>query len=70
MDAFMVVPMLAVTKTMAVNPITVECPPVILAKRRIISAKGLVKTPTSSITGINGTGTFSHLGTSGQKISL
>ena len=46
------------------------CPPIILAKRRTINAKGLVKIPNISITGIIGIGTFSHVGTSGQKISF
>ena len=33
------------------------------AKRRIIRAKGFVKTPNSSMTGINGIGAFSNTGT-------
>ena len=46
------------------------CPAIILAKRRIIKAKGLVNTPKSSITGISGTGNFKNRGTSGQNISF
>ena len=45
-------------------------PPMILANRRTIKAKGFVKMPKNSITGIIGTGTFNHVGTSGQKISF
>ena len=41
-----------------------------LAKSRITSANGFVKIPTISMIGINGTGTFNHVGTSGQKISF
>ena len=47
------------------------CPAIMLAKRRIMSANGLVNTPKSSITGITGTGyAFRKRGTSGQKISF
>ena len=46
------------------------CPAMMLAKSRIIRAKGLVKIPTNSITGMMGIGAFSHVGTSGQKISF
>ena len=45
-------------------------PAIILAKSQIISAKGLVKIPTNSMTGIRGTGHFSRKGTSGQKMSF
>ena len=41
-----------------------------LAKSRIIRASGFVKIPKSSMNGISGTGTFNHVGTSGQKISF
>ena len=40
-----------------------------LAKRRIIRAKGLVNTPNNSITGISGMA-FRKMGTLGQKISF
>ena len=46
------------------------CPPIMLAKRRTIRAKGLVKMPNNSITGIIGTGTLSQVGTGGQSISF
>ena len=36
----------------------------------IIKAKGFVKIPTNSMTGIMGMGAFSHVGTSGQKMSF
>ena len=49
---------------------TIRCPPNILAKRRIIRATGFVSAPKISITGINGTGHFIHIGTSGQKRSF
>ena len=42
----------------------------ILANKRIIKAKGFVKIPNNSTTGINGTGHFNHVGTSGQRISF
>ena len=44
--------------------------PNILAKRRIIRATGFVSAPKISITGINGTGHFIHIGTSGQNKSF
>ena len=46
------------------------CPAIILAKRRIINANGLVKILNSSITGMRGTGNFKAIGTSGQNISF
>ena len=46
-------------------------PAIMLAKRRIIRAKGFVKTPKSSMSGITGAGyAFRKRGTSGQKISF
>ena len=41
-----------------------------LAKRRIINAKGFVKILNTSITGIRGTGNFKATGTSGQNTSF
>lgn len=41
-----------------------------VGKRRIISAKGFVKIPTNSMTGMMGIGAFNQVGTSGQKISF
>ena len=41
-----------------------------IGERRIIKANGFVKIPKNSMKGIIGTGTFSHQGTSGQKISF
>lgn len=70
MDALMVVPSFTVINISVVSPSTIACPAMILAKRRIISAKGLVNSPTISIIGISGIGTFSHTGTSGQNTSL
>ena len=63
-------PISAVTKTMHVRIRITEWPAMMLAKRRIISAKGLVRMPTNSISGMMGTGTLSHVGTSGQKMSF
>ena len=54
----------------SVNTITIMCPPIIFAKRRIVNAAGFVKIPKSSIIGIIGSGHLSHIGTSGQKISF
>ena len=48
------------------NPNAIMCPAAILAKSRTISTNGLVNTPTSSTTGIKGTGIFSHQGTPGE----
>ena len=70
MEAFVAVPKLTVTKIRLTNPSTMECPARILAKRRIIKAKGFVNIPMISMTGIKGIGTLSHQGTSGQNISL
>src|ERR1035437_2511731 len=67
---FIAGPKLTVTNTRHVRPNTIECPASILAKRRIIKAKGFVNTPTSSIAGIKGIGTFNQTGTSGQNISF
>ena len=55
---------------MQVNDSAIECPAIILAKSRIINANGLVKMLKNSINGINGTGTFNHIGTSGQNMSF
>ena len=45
-------------------------PPIMLANKRTIRANGFVNMPNSSMTGIMGIGTFSHVGTSGQNISF
>ena len=58
-----------VMKITKVNERIIACPAIILAKRRIIRAKGLVNIPKISITGITG-GILSHKGTFGQRISF
>ena len=60
----------ATRKMMHVMATAMACPAIMLAKSRIISAKGFVKMPTNSMRGMMGTGHFSHMGTSGQKISF
>ena len=55
-DAFTAAPMLTVTKITHVRLRITACPAIMLANRRIISANGFVKIPTSSIAGIIGTG--------------
>lgn len=62
--------MLAEIKIRQVSTSIAMRPASILAKRRIIKANGFVKIPKNSMKGIIGTGTFSHQGTSGQKISF
>ena len=59
-----------VTKIIDTKASNAVCPASMFANKRIVKAKGFTTTPTSSITGISGTGTLSHAGTSGQKISL
>ena len=54
----------------AISTRIIMCPANIFAKRRIISAIGLVNVPITSISGISGIGAFKKTGTSGQKISL
>ena len=63
-------PIDTVIKIRQVSTSIAMCPASILAKRRIIKANGFVKIPKNSMNGIIGTGTFSHQGTSGQKISF
>ena len=60
----------ATRKIIHVIATAIACPAIILAKSRIIRAKGFVKIPTNSITGMMGMGALSHEGTSGQKISF
>ena len=60
----------ATKKMIQVSDSAMACPAIILAKRRIIKAKGLVNIPKNSITGMIGIGAFSHVGTCGQKISF
>ena len=62
--------MLAKMKIRAIKTKIIMCPAKIFAKRRIISAIGLVNVPIISISGISGSGAFRKTGTSGQKISL
>ena len=69
-EAFTAAPIFTVTNTTHVRLRITACPASMLANRRIISANGFVKIPTSSIAGIIGTGHLSHTGTSGQKISF
>jgi len=58
-----------VMKITNVNDKIMACPAIMLANKRIISAKGLVNTPKSSINGITG-GIFNQSGTLGQRISF
>ena len=69
-EPFTTGPMLTVTNTRQVRLRITACPAIMLANRRIISAKGLVRIPTNSMAGIIGTGHLSQVGTSGQKISF
>ena len=59
-----------VIKMMHVNERMIACPPIILANKRTINANGFVKIPNNSITGIIGTGHFSHVGTGGHNVSF
>ena len=70
MDALIAVPIDIVINISMVSPITIECPAIIFAKRRIINENGLVMVPIISMACIKGMGAFSHVGTSGQKSSL
>ena len=63
------VPMVQPRKMTHVKANIIACPAIILAKRRIISAKGLVKTPNNSMAGMMGIA-FRKRGTSGQKMSF
>ena len=60
----------AVMKIMDTNDRMMACPAMMFANRRTVKAKGFVKIPNISMTGMNGTGTFSQVGTSGQNISF
>ena len=62
-------PIEATTKMMLVSDKAMACPAIMLAKSRIIRAKGLVKIPTNSISGMSGKA-FNANGTSGQKMSF
>ena len=66
----MATPNWQVMKITQVSERMMAWPPIMFANKRTIKANGLVKMPKSSITGINGTGTFSQVGTSGQKMSF
>lgn len=70
MDELSAAPIPAVINIKLTKPNTIACPAMILAKRRIINAKGLVIKPTSSMIIIKGKGNFSQTGTSGQKMLL
>ena len=59
----------ATRKMMQTSEMAMACPAMMLAKRRIMSAKGLVKIPTNSMAGMSGKA-FSASGTSGQKMSF
>ena len=48
----------------------IACPPIMLANKRTMRAKGLVKIPNNSMTGIIGTGHFNQVGTGGHNISF
>ena len=54
----------------SVSTSTIIWPPIILANRRTVRAAGFVNMPNTSITGMMGSGNFSHRGTSGQNISF
>ena len=69
-EVLMAAPILAVTKMILVNARMMECPAKILANKRIIKAKGLVKIPNNSMAGIKGIGHFKNTGTSGHRISF
>ena len=69
-EPFIAGPILTVMNIKLVKARITECPAIIFANKRIIKANGFVKTPNNSTTGINGTGTFNQLGTSGQNISF
>ena len=60
----------ATRKMIHVIATAMACPAIMLAKSRIIRAKGLVKIPTNSMTGMMGMGALSQVGTSGQKMSF
>ena len=70
MPTIMTMPLATTRKMMHVRAKAMACPAIMLAKSRIIRAKGLVKIPMNSMKGINGTGALSHVGTSGQKMSF
>ena len=63
-------PILAMMKIIHVNAMAMACPASMLAKIRTISANGFVNILNTSIRGISGSGTFSHHGMSGQKMSF
>ena len=67
---FKTAPRDTVIKTTQVRDNMMIWPARVLAKRRIIKAKGLVKRPKISMSGINGIGAFIQTGTSGHKISF
>ena len=62
-------PIEATTKMMLVSDKAMACPAIMLAKSRIIKAKGLVKIPTNSMSGMSGKA-FKAKGTSGQNMSF
>lgn len=70
MEAHMPAPIFAVTNTTLVRARMMMCPAMMLAKRRTVNEKGLVKTPMNSMVGIMGRGAFKKMGTSGQKMLL
>ena len=70
MLAPLAIPIWNVMNITHVNEMAIACPPNMLAKRRTMSAKGLVNTPNNSMTGNKGTGALSHQGTSGQNMSF
>ena len=69
-EAHMVAPIWAVTKTTLVNANMMMCPAMMLAKRRMVSENGLVNTPMNSMVGMMGSGALRKMGTSGQKMLL
>ena len=61
MDVPINAPICTVMNIMQTNDMTMACPAKMLAKRRIISANGLVNTPKNSTTGIIGTGKIAKI---------
>ena len=57
-------------KIKAISTMMMICPAKMLANRRIIKAKGLVRVEMSSMMGISGMGNFRNMGTSGQRMSF
>ena len=57
-------------KIRAMSTMMMMWPAKMLANKRIIKAKGLVRVEMSSMIGIKGMGNFRNIGTSGQRMSF